>query len=273
MNIFSDLRKFLFIVLTFLAFTALPARAQSPGHFTLGYGISNFEYTEPKMTESGTLQHLQAKYEKFKEHHYIGMDGNLWAGNLKYDGETLEENPRPVTTETDDFILTTNLRVGTPQPRKSGVLIPYLGLGYRYWNNVITESNITARTERTTQYFYSPLGFLLASNSARFGKTILKMEYLYFWAGKVTTQFGNAPELNNDQNQGKGGRIALTFLLGGQQKISHSLSIFFNYWDIEPSESDSILVDIDNDSTKENVAFYEPANSTAIIGAQLNITF
>ena len=241
--------------------------------FQIGFDVRYFDYEEPGlMEESGWM------YGIFGSYIYHGNNKLMFEtslsyvfGELDYDGQLMDGTPH--TTDTDDWIFEWRGLIGPDYRLKdSSIITPYLGVGYRFWNDEIKGSG---GYEREIQYWYLPIGVKTISPLPANWTWGLSAEYDLFLSGKVKSHVSNLlaglndPE--NDQNFGDG--YGVKFSLQFNRKFSNnyyiSIEPYIAYWDID--ESDPSMLTLYGQPT--GIYVVEPENETTEYGLRLNITF
>ena len=235
-----------------------------------GYQIANFHYREPGlMKETGVLHGVGAAYTDHAMNVVmLRIEGEFMAGQLDYDGRY--SNGTPVTSNTDDWLLELRGLAGYDFAFDRWALTPYMGLGYRYWNDDI---RVSGGYEREITYLYSPLGIETGSsfNNWRWG---IRAEYDLLLAGWVKSYLSQAvagyndPE--NDQNfgEGWGTRASVYAEYSFADGYSFALEPYYRHWRIQESNEADLTI---NGSKVGTVV--EPSNRTTIWGLKALFQF
>lgn len=233
--------------------------------FTLSAGSTYFDYEEPGvMSEEGILHGLNANYIHGNRGG-LGVEGSaeLWAGSLDYDGSTFGGDP--VTASTEDSITTLEIKAGRFFSDPSGVVFPYLGVGYRLWDDVIESTPQSLETEREIEYMYMPVGIRVFPNTGGPWYFKGRAELQALLSGDVTFQ----NRFNMSQDSGLGLNLELNLERQLRYTGKLGLELFAQYWDIAQSDfSDETLV-IDGRA----FSLVEPENTTTMIGLRATVSY
>ncbi len=131
--------------------------------FTVGIVTESFDYSEPDidMSIDGLMYGLAGDYT-YHDFSRLMLSANftLSLGQLDYDGHTW--SGIPVKEDTDDLIFEFCGQAGYTWTFNNGDrIIPYIGLGYRYWNDEIGDSGGYGRE---IQYIYLPVRIRIKSD-------------------------------------------------------------------------------------------------------------
>jgi len=231
----------------------------------------NFEYNESSMTEEGMMYGINGSYEYNDNDKALMINLSLeyLSGDLDYDGMTWGGSP--VTADTQDYIWEGRFLIGGDAYDGRYKVTPFVGLGMRYWNDVIKGSD---GYEREVIYYYSPIGFSIYKSLSNKWSWLFNAEYDLFWGGEVTSHLSDAdPGFNDPKNgqkfgNGHGMRISLKFSNQFNKKLSWFIEPFFRYWDVGESGCSTLFF---NDVPVATV--YEPANDTKTFGLYLGLGF
>ena len=263
------------IILLF-SFTYVWAYDQKPllpvHTFKAGVESLYFKYEEPAyMQEDGALFGFSGSYIYHGNNHLM-LDANvsLVFGELDYDGQT--QDGTPAKADTEDSIFETRGLIGIDfYVPNNFVFTPFVGIGYRYWNDDIGGSG---GYEREIRYLYSPLG-------ARFLQVIdanwswgLNLEYDLFLSGEVKSHLSDVhpafDDVENDQDFGDGYGVGFSVMINRKigDRFGLSFEPYVKYWDIDKSNVSYWTV--------QDIPFasgIEPANETTAIGLRVYFTF
>lgn len=232
--------------------------------FSLGLDVGHMTYSENIIDIDGFLYGLSGQYRYHGANKFI-LNANLSfvGGGLEYDGETW--GGVPLKADSDDWIIECRGFMGyqlTTLTSKS--IVPYLGFGYRYWNNQI---NNAGGYEREIQYLYLPIGITINHQNNVDWTWGFTVEYDVFLKGNVKSHFSDLnPDFNNpenDQDLFSGFGIGLSFHWDkkiNQRKI-FSIEPYFRYWSVDDSDIAAL--------TENGVPILyviEPENDTKHIG-------
>jgi hypothetical protein len=277
-------RKLTIVVSLWLIVSPFAVSPTTANDANLGYRIFYFNYTEPGIEESGILHGLQGDYNFYVSNYVnLGVSGSLSGGGLTYEGRTLSDDPRPVTTESDDLITNGEITLSIPRAYQSDPVTPSVGLGYRLWINDLKNSGNVRGYTREIEYLYLPLGITVDESFTEQWSGTFKARLRYLLEGTVTSNLSEVragyPDVENTQDQGKGLRLQYMFHRESRYNSDYSVGFFLNFWDIQQSNIVSTNADIDNadgdndPSTGDTEALFEPKNETLMVGLNLSFTF
>ncbi len=232
-----------------------------------------FDYEEDgvNMEEEGFMYGMVGSYV------FQGQDGLYFAstleidyGELDYDGETW--GGTPVSADTEDWIIQWRCLLGlTVYDDRALSVIPFAGIGYRYWYDDIKASG---GYEREIHYWYVPLGVKLAGALPYGWQVAVSAEYDFFLGGRVKSYLSDAnfafndPEVDQDFASGYGLRASMGF----QKRITDGLDLliepFLRYWDIDKSDYATLTY-----YGTYYATVYEPANTTMSYGIRVGLRF
>ena len=205
--------------------------------FELGPEISYMTYKEPGvLKEKGTMYGLVGSYT-YHNRIMLKVEGRGSFGKVDYynrGGAPVPENNNP------DYMWEVRGLGGYDFPiLKSSILTPYLGIGYRYFNDDVQSRPY----ERESDYIYSPIGIGFITgvwNGWSIGGT---GEYDYFWWGKQTSHpIDDLPGLIDIESRLKnayGLRGSVT-LEKRYKKVIFEGGPFIRYWNIKKLEPVSL---------------------------------
>ncbi len=265
-------RSFLFLIVTcscvafFFQGLAQTAELLPKHSFGIAPVVASFEYEEPGlMSEDGVMYGLFGRYTYYDQDLMFHASLEYTTGDLDYDGSTW--GGTPITADTEDYILEFRVLIGGNIGINENVLIPFIGVGYRYWNDDIQASG---GYEREATYYYFPIGIQWNRPMATNWTWGLSAEYDMFWKGQVKSHLSDAiPGLSdpkNDQEFLDGYGLRFSLQLKRVLFNNHSVSIepYIRYWDVD--ESDTAVV------TYYGVPVFivvEPANETTCYGLRV----
>ena len=123
-------------------------------------------------------------------------------GSLDYDGQY--QDGTPITRETDDYLYAMRGVLGKDFLVNDYAVTPFIGLGYRYWNDTIRGAG---GYEREISQWYAPLGVEVARVAGDW-RVAVRGEYDLFLGGTVKSHLDQAVAglntVTNNQDFGKG---------------------------------------------------------------------
>ena len=237
-----------------------------PNDFKLGYEFASFYYSEPGLMDvEGLMQGITAEATSHGQNIMLNVRGSYVAGGLEYTGGTM--SGIPVTADTDDHVFELRGLIGYDNSLSANSrMTPFVGIGYRYWNNIVLA---TGGYEREISYFYIPLGVEIASAMRENWIWNIKMEYDLFYSGEVITHLSDVSKSYNDlvnkQDSGYGLRVSMEFRKVSKN-MTFSIKPFVRYWEIDQSDVSVV-------KTNGVAAGYgiEPENETTVSGLELSL--
>ena len=250
-----------------------------PKH-SLGLGLetSYFDYEEDDlMEENGFMYGVVGNYIYHSDNKLmININLKYSFGELDYDGHMVDYDGQtltPITADTDDWIVECRGLVGYDYVLNGKHLItPFIGIGYRYWNDDI---DTPGGYEREIQYWYSPIGVKTVSPLSDKWTWGLSAEYDLFWGGKVKSHLSdvdpgfNDPEVDQDFWDGYGLRFSVQFKRELTKNYVLSIEPYITYWNIDKSDTETLSYY----GTPTGYVLYEPENETIFYGLSLNFEF
>lgn len=239
----------------------------------IGFDVRYFNYEEPGlMEESGWMYGIVGSYIYHGNNKLMFETSLSYVfGELDYDGQFLDGTP--TTSDTDDWLFEWRGLIGPDYRFKdSSIVTPFLGIGYRFWNDEIKGSG---GYEREIQYWYLPIGVKTIGRLPANWTWGLSAEYDLFLGGKVKSHVSDLlPGLStpeNDQNfgDGYGVKFSLQFNTNFSNNYGISIEPYITFWDID--ESDPSWLTFYGHPT--GIYVVEPENETTEYGLRLNITF
>jgi hypothetical protein len=236
--------------------------------FELGPEISYISYKEPGvMKTKGMMYGLGGAYT-YHNKIMLKAEGRGSVGKVDYSS--------PISGEID------NLSYWTLEFRglggydfpvlKSSILTPFLGIGYRYFNDDGSGKFSTTGTpfyEGYSNYVYSPIGIGFITNLGDDWSLGGTGEYDLFWWGEQKSHFSDAGFNNpkNRQKEGFGLRGSIE-LERKYKKVIFEGGPFIRYWNIKKSETETLTYW----GTPVGSA-WEPKNNSTEVGIKLVVKF
>jgi len=244
-----------------------------PEHtFEIGVGATHLDYEEERMEIDGSLYGMVGRYTY---HDKVMMDISIeYAfGDLDYDGVFeifLPDGSKietPSTTDTEDWKVECRGLIGYDFVLTGDhVVTPFLGIGYRYWNDYIKG---TGGSERQIEYWYSPVGLNTYSPLSGNWTWGTSLEYDLFWEGSSGVEAEGFPDLHQDS--GYGIRFSLQFNRHFSDRYVLLLEPFITYWKIDKSDSETYMVRFSGGTQLATV--HEPKNTTTSYGLRIGLRF
>ncbi len=240
--------------------------------FKIGFDTRYIDYEEDGyMEEDGWMYGIVGDYI-YHGNNKLMFETSLSIvfGEMDYDGQT--QSGTPIKADTDDWIFEWRGLIGKDYRLKgSSIITPFMGIGYRYWNDDI---DAPGGYEREIQYWYLPIG--VKTISTLIGKWTwgMSIEYDLFLSGEVKSHASdihpafNDPENDQDFGDGYGVRLALQFNRKLSDHYGFSIEPYIRYWDIDESDTSTLTA-----YGIPIASIVEPDNETTVYGLRLNITF
>jgi hypothetical protein len=238
--------------------------------FAVNVAALNFKYKEifkpeqksKKSTEAGTILGFDFSMRTvFWERIYGAFHIDFYGGALKYDGTTQgtpQKPPEPLVGDFNHWFVNTDIKTGYILPVGDSIqVIPYVGVGYRFWNrgaNDIGSGKIYYQNYKTIAGI--KLDLLLTENF------ILSP---YFETGKTLKPI--VKDFGSDLTWNLGSKPIYSFGLELNYRAFSDLflNVFVNYTRFEYGMS------IDKYSSKKSADCYEPNSKTNEIKVGLGI--
>ena len=274
-----------------------PAQRSAPtvsGSWEYGMGLSvmRHRYKEPGLMEqSGWLAApvVNAFIRRNDVPFNLLLEGEFARGSVDYDGHAQVDDSTvvPLTLKgLNDTFFEFRLTVG-PHARTSPTtaLIPYMGLGIRWWTDRLNK--YPGGYLRESRYIYSPVGAELQVAFASGSGIAFAFEYDHFWKGRQKSRLSDLnqaqyyledwyewQDAENDQDDGHGMRANVTWTSAptsiGRLNLRFGLRAYLRIWKID--ESDILAMDViyhqsnPPDTEVYEVYVWEPENETLQFG-------
>ena len=154
------------------------------------------------------------------------------------------------------------------------VATPYLGYNLRYLRNP-ENPNVAGDYTRVQDYKSIPIGLETKLYVSR--KTSIGLEYTHyeFQSGSIKSNLSEANEtlkdINLKQQSGKGFRVMASLTTPINDKLV-TFSPYYRYWEIADSEYSEVQ-EYEVGTQNKSSRFYEPRNTTKMIGININLAF
>ncbi|MGL4204624.1 MAG: hypothetical protein ACRCRW_00615 [Aeromonadaceae bacterium] len=226
----------------------------------LGLTLSHYKYEEPNFMQ------LEAAKLGIDYTATLMMDAEqTWSMrvDLRYANGKADYSSNGTGTADNqpDWYLDSRALFGKDFDHSTYVLMPYLGLGYRYlFSDLRGKSSTGAQGyRRTSHYAYLPLGVVHRLGLKNGHRLESSLEFDYLLLGRQKSYMSdyleaigypeNSVDVTNQQHDGYGIRFASMY-----QFASWSVGPFLSYWNIDKSEVDAATT------------LYEPKNNTLEYG-------
>lgn len=246
------------------AFAALEASTVD-----MGAELSHITYKEPGlMREDGVMYGIAATYTRFRNPG-IKLDGRLSKGQVDYTGQYDDGTPLTVKN-IQDTIIEFRAMISPVIPREQDIILPWIGLGYRYLFDGLDKT--VGGYRRESNYLYLPIAvermpYMTRSKNWAVG---WMAEFDYLLRGRQVSHLSDVDpgydDLENTQEKGWGVRGSLKFYRKWQQDLV--IEPYVRYWRIAESNKEVI--------TYMNLPVglgWEPANSSTEFGVRLSFWF
>jgi hypothetical protein len=234
----------------------------------LGPEISYIEYNEPDvMKEKGWMYGIVGSYT-YHSRFMLRAEGRFSYGCLDYEGQTLVGTS--VTVDNiDNYMYELRGLIGYDFLIKLSYLTPYVGIGYRYLNDDLSE--YVGGYERESNYIYSPIGLKIITDLKNGWSLGAMAEYDIFWWGKQKSHFSDLDSGLNDVENRQTGGYGLRGSIELQKKVktvAFAVEPFIRYWNIKESRHE----DLTWYGVKITEA-WEPKNHSTEYGINLLVRF
>jgi len=241
-------------------------------NFEIGLEIIHINYEEDTINISidGPMYGLLGDYTLHAENRVMfNVSLEFLFGELDYEGATWAG--APLTADTDDWIVELRSLLGYDfNLRGQHIVTPFIGIGYRYWNDDIGG---TGGYEREIEYWYSPIGIKTVSPLSDKWTWGASVEYDHLWDGNTTSHLSdvlagfNDPDVN--QEDGYGVRISLQFRRELTRNRGLIVEPYLRYWEIDRSDNATLTFG----GAPTGFVVFEPENDTTIYGLRLSYKF
>jgi len=203
--------------------------------FELGSEISYLTYEEPRvLKERGPMYGGVGSYT-YHNRIMLKVEGRLAFGKLDY--YALGGAPVPENSNRDYMWEVRGLGGYDFPILKSSILTPYLGIGYRYFNDDV----LPTPYERESEYLYSPIGIGFITSLGKGWSVGGEGEFDYLWWGKqISHPIDEIPGLSGDIES----RLKNAYGLRGSvtlekryKKVIFEGGPFIRYWDVKKLET------------------------------------
>lgn len=222
---------------------AVPAQSKPalPTGLDIGGEVYYYKYEEPDFAElEGAFYGMSASYTYRSAAMPLALRGEVdfaW-GVLDY-----SSNGTGTANSDDNFVAEPRLWAGYDfKVWGDAYLTPYFGAGYRYLQNNmggVVSSTGALGYDRTSQYFYSPVGLELWAPLQGGWTAAYVLEYDIFWDGNQESQLSDVSlgfsDIDSDQNDGFGVRTSIR-LTKQSPGLIVTIEPFFRYWLVRDSE-------------------------------------
>ncbi|MBU2590886.1 MAG: hypothetical protein ABIJ24_05655 [Nitrospinota bacterium] len=166
---------------------------------------------------------------------YLVTEFRIASGDVDYTGSG---------TKSGNFDRLWELRItgGQDYEREGYVISPYTGLGVRSLFNDLRGTTSTGAVgyRRDSEYWYLPVGVTHRFRISADSRISTNLEYDYLIRGAQKTYLSDADpgydDLVNEQKDGYGLRLS-----SAHETSSLSVGLFYNYWNIADSESETTI--------------------------------
>ncbi len=255
----------------------------TPTGFEIGAQLSSYRYQEHLVADQELMHISGPSFGVTFDGNKSYANGFFWGGDFRvaygkhdYTGGDVDLNTGIVTPSKhpgeNDWLVETRLLGGHDfifdnafGSNANFSLAPYAGLGFRYlYNDGRGTDDLGVKGySRTSHYFYLPVGITPRFRVTDLSRISLNMEYDQLIYGYQVSFLGDtipgATEVNNTQHDGYGIRGSLMY-----EWPKWSMGPFFNYWNINQSESACNNV---------GCGWIEPHNQTIEYGVQAKYRF
>jgi len=198
--------------------------------FEIAPEVSYVTYEEPGvLKESGMMYGLVGSYT-YHNRIMLKVEGRFTYGKLDY--YALGGAPVPENSNRDYMFEVRGLGGYDFPILKSSILTPYVGIGYRYFNDDV----LPRPYERESEYIYTPIGIRFITGLGKGWSVGGEGEFDYLWWGKqINHPIDVIPGLIEDIES----RVKNAYGLGGSvtlekryKKVIFEGGPFIRYWDV-----------------------------------------
>lgn len=248
----------------------------------VGLALAWFGYNESDIVQYGLLEgvDLKAKLSVPAKHLWnaypaLMLEGDLLGGLLTYDGETL--TGAPMHTGSADLLGNVRALMGIDFLVGRSRIMPYFGLGARYWFDDVQDSEGYPRWSR---FLYFPMGMEMGFSTGQKDEFGIRSEFAPIVMGWISTYLEEVDSDYHDAHNTKG--FGSGFGLNNSAFYTTQLpngkmltwEAFFRYWVSMESASTTLQGDDPRTAAAETEYEYSvPYNSTAMYGLRVSIGF
>lgn len=242
-----------------------PLQALADNDFSVG--VEGFEdvYKEPTATVDthSKYESVDANYTHISDDFFTAIDGRYSSGTSDYKSDS------GILNGDDEIETDTRLRTGAVMQAWHGLVMPYIGVGWRYYfdEGKGHETNLGAFAyDRHINQLYLPVGATYkytSSDGWTFSPTVELGPLLYGWVESHLD-----PTVSNYQK--KGFETRADFMVGQQYKyFGWEAGPFVRYWHMQ----DSHCTRPDDVVLPPGECLEEPKNTRLQSGAELRLNF
>ena len=228
----------------------------------LGLTLSSYSYQEPSVSVGITAVNYGLEYQKTS----LLRDGKFVLAGIDYATGTDWYNGSG-TLAMPKYYYNGKIAIGADWAYRSGIISPYIGLGYRFLNETgggLTTSTGKVMYDRQSTYLYIPVGWKQRSLTAGGGMLESTFELDYLVSGnqfsglsvKNNFSYSNSSDVNNRQTSGYGLNASVMY----KRPDGWSLGPYWKYWNISKSDLGTWTY------TSGSTSVYEPADTTEEFG-------
>jgi hypothetical protein len=259
------------------------AAARGKLHWYAGPDLQYLRYEEPgTMEEEGAMLGVRGAASRDEANGLRWtLKGSLSAGTLRYKGSVenlITGEIVPAEVDTPNTVFGAAFDIGKPLSVGAAHFVPYTGAGVRALvDDLPGDSGYT----REQTYLYIPLGLELdpVSFGAWSAGCAAEFDYLVRGFNHSSTDQGDI-DAQLEQDSGYGVHLAARLgrdmkTRAGQPTRRFSLEAFYEYWDIDSSNTDTDegFGVIDGQPVFVQVSYVEPANNTTVVGLAALVSF
>jgi hypothetical protein len=222
--------------------TAGPAfAAMEASTLDAGVELSHITYKEPGiMKEDGMMYGVALSFTHFRRPGFK-LEGRISRGQVDYTGQDSTGTPLTIKNINDTMFETRGLWGPVIIPLDDGLIIPWIGAGYRYLFDGLDKT--IGGYRRESNYLYLPLAAEFIPYVKEGWKIGGIVEFDYFLRGRQISYLSDIdPQYNdikNNQDKGWGARASLKFYgKGALQDVV--IEPFVRFWRI--AESDTAMI-------------------------------
>lgn len=226
---------------------------------------SQMDYHEPGlMKEEGDFQGFGiSSVHPFSENWQAKLSTEAKFGNMDYTGSTWGGDA--LKTKTDDTIIQSALTVGYKIPLLTAVIVPYAGLGGRYWHQEIEDKTLANGVQaqgytRSHTYLYVPVGASYHTNLGNVARLSLSGEYREVVYGQAAAGIEGVSDM--DFNGGYGVALSARF-----DSLDYPVwgELYSSRWSLEESDTTEL--------GNSGAYVVEPENHTEEVGLRVGFSW
>jgi len=245
-------------------YDTLPAGAQ-PHQYEVGLKLSQFEYTEPKMKDSGQMSGLSFKYlYQYTRTSLFRLDGEYLTGSLTYDGHYMSGTPVKMSGEKFRTMELESSWINYTSINPDYSFAPYYGFGIR---NTFDDHDSSSDYRRVYDYYTLHFGGQWEFEHSSKTSSFIRASFHYLIGGSNKTYWSDVepggPDFTFKFSSGNAMKLGYEVYSTDRRNGKFAVGINYAKWSI--ARSSNVI--------SGSYVFYEPENKTEITSLSLGYLF